>query len=441
MAGERAGAGTVPQPETSDRPEVPEDAAPAAGSAAVTRLTLTRFRNFPFLRLEVPPQTVVLTGANGAGKTNLLEAVSLLAPGRGLRNARLGEITTRQPPAFPAENALVAGPEAGLSTGLADDREALPQPWAVAATVRTGAGGVEIGTGGDPHAGESSGRRRVRIEGRNARSQTELAQHLTLVWLTPAMDRLFQEGAALRRRFFDRLVFGFEAGHAARLTGYERAQRERTRLLREGAPDRTWLSALENDMAIHGVALAATRRQVVARLNGAAAALPGAFPVPVLTVAGEPEPALAGMGIEDGAELLRRRLWDNRRRDGEAGTATFGPHRSDFQVHDATRGEPAGHCSTGQQKALLIALVLADAALLKAERGAPPVLLLDEVAAHLDSERRQALCRLLQGLGAQAWLSGTDAVLFAPFRERATHVEVAGGRVIAVSGVPGAGCS
>ena len=235
---------------------------------AVTRLTLTRFRNYAAARLEAGPEPVVLTGANGAGKTNLLEALSFLSPGRGLRRARLDEVES--------------APHPGA-----------PQGWAVAASL---ASGVEIGTGSVPGAARE--RRQVRIDGQTARSQTALAEHLSVLWLTPQMDRLFIEGGGGRRRFLDRLVFGFDPAHAVRLNRYEHAMRERGRLLREGKRDSGWLAALENQMATGGVAVAAARREVAARLSAACAAGIGPFPRAELGVTGTLEGQLADQMVQ-----------------------------------------------------------------------------------------------------------------------------------------------
>ncbi len=386
--------------------------------AAVARLTLTRFRNFLAERIDVGPQPVVLCGANGVGKTNLLEALSFLSPGRGLRRARLSDI------AFGA-----SGAGDGDSDGVA------VAGWGVAATLETEGGVVDIGTGWEPGGATEQGtvreRRLLRIDGQPARSQTALSEHLSLLWLTPAMDRLFIEGGSGRRRFLDRLVFGFDSGHAGRLARYEHALRERARLLREGVRDPGWLATLEDDMATTGVAAAAARQEVVTRLNHACAAGVGPFPRAELTVTGTLErwlterPALA---VED---ALRGRLKDARTGDAESGSAPIGPHRSDFQVgyHIGTRTVPATACSTGEQKALLLAIVLANARLLAELPTGPPLLLLDEVAAHLDADRRAALYREILAQGGQAWLTGTDPALFAPLEGHAQLLTVTPGRI------------
>lgn len=354
---------------------------------------MTRFRCYASVRLMPDARPVVLAGPNGAGKTNLLEAVSLLAPGRGLRRARLAEM----------------------------DRHGDAGGWGVAATVATPDGDVEIGTGR-----EAEGERRVvRINGEPARSQTALADFVSALWLTPDMDRLFREGAAARRRFLDRLVFGFDPAHAGRVTAYEQAMRERARLLAEGNRDDTWLSALEDTMAGRGVAIAAARLDMVQRLTRALAAATGPFPGVALTVEGSVEKWLGSGPALAAEDRLRDELRDARRHDTQTGTTSAGPHRSDLRARHVTKDMPADYCSTGEQKAMLIAIVLAEARLQAAERGVAPLLLLDEVAAHLDEERRSALFDVICGLPGQTWMTGTDASLFAPLGNRAQRYSVA----------------
>lgn len=376
---------------------------------------LTDFRCYAALRLEVDPRPVVLTGPNGAGKTNLLEALSFLVPGRGLRRARLAEVSRRT--------------AAELAASVPASR-----PWAVAATVEAGGETVEIGTGLAPDAmvgSEASARRIVRVNGATQRGQAALAGHLAALWLVPDMQRLFADGASARRRFLDRLVYAVDPAHAGRLTAYDQALRERARLLRErGAEaDRAWVATLETTLAERGVAIAAARADVVRRLNPACAAGVGPFPAASLALAGEVDrwldegPALA---VED---RVRAALAAARARDAETGGAAVGPHRSDLVVTHLERGLAAGLCSTGEQKALLISIVLAHARLLALEAGAVPLLLLDEVAAHLDERRRRALFEEIEALGAQAWMTGTDPALFAALGARAQHLAVEESRV------------
>lgn len=364
-------------------------------------MTVTEFRCYVIARLELDARPVVLVGPNGAGKTNLLEAVSLLAPGRGLRRSKIAEI----------------------------DRHGGPGGWGVAATVCTPDGRVEIGTGREP----GRERRIVRIDGETARGQTALAQHVSAVWLTPDMDRLFREGAYARRRFLDRLVYGFDPAHAGRVAAYEQALRERARLLRDGNGDDAWLSALEETMVERGVAVIAARQDMVARLTRALADSAGPFPGVALAVAGTLEEWLAGAPAVEAEDRFRAALRKGRASDAESGVAAVGPHRSDLEARHLAKDMPAELCSTGEQKAMLIAIVLAEARLQSAERGVAPLLLLDEVSAHLDGERREALFDELCGLAGQAWVSGTDATLFEPFGGRAQYVAVADASVGLVS--------
>ena len=350
---------------------------------ALVRLVLTDFRNHRDALLAPGPGLVVLTGENGAGKTNVLEAVSLLSPGRGLRGAALSEMA-----------------RAGGGGGFA-----------VAARL----GDVEIGTGTDPRAPE---RRQVRINGAAA-SATSLSEWLSVLWLTPAMDRLFQEGASGRRRFLDRLVLALEPGHAVHAARYEAAMRARNKLLAEDGPrDEAWLSALEARMAEHGAALVAARTRAAALLSGRLASAPeGPF-------------ARAGLVLQGGGEDLGLELARGRARDAAAGRTLAGPHRTDLAVTHLEKGQPAGLCSTGEQKALLLAIVLAHADLVAERSGRRPILLLDEVAAHLDPRRRAALFERLGSVGGQVWMTGTEAGLFDEVDQAATRFQVADGAVL-----------
>ena len=332
---------------------------------------------------------VVLAGPNGAGKTNLLDAISLLSPGRGLRGAKLGEHVRRGPSA---------------------PSEAL---WAVAADVTRGGEAYEVGTGLTlgPNGGE---RRAVRLNGAPAQNSADLGELVQMLWLTPAMDRLFIEGASGRRKFLDRLVLGFDAGHARTTTRYETAMRERARLLKFGPRDPAWLDGLENEMAEAGVAIATARALTVERLNRALAARgeAGAFPAAHLALDGEADALLAELG-EGACEALKEKLARARVRDAEAGRTTFGPHLTDLAVRHTHKRADARECSTGEQKALLISIMLADAReLARAREGLAPILLLDEIAAHLDVVRRAALFEEVHALAAQAWMTGTDLSLF-----------------------------
>ncbi len=388
-------------------PDAASGAAPAI--LAVRQLRLTDFRNYRQLRLDCDLTPVVLVGANGAGKTNLLEALSFLAPGRGLRRARLDEVCRR-------------------SRG--DDTDATT--WAVAATLDTPEGRVAIGTGLEPGRNEGSLLRRVvRIDGRPASSQTALGLHVAAVWLTPQLDRLFLDGASDRRRFLDRLVTALHPEHAGDAAAYENALRQRSRLLGEGNRDPHWFTALEDTMARHGVALAANRADTVQRLDAAARLGVGPFPRASLAMAGEIDGWIASMAALDAEDRLRGALAANRLRDAEAGTTSVGPHRSDLAVRHLDLDLPAAEGSTGQQKAVLVSIALAHARLVALSRGRPPLLLLDEIAAHLDPERREALFDEVVALGAQCWMTGTDASLFKPLAGRAQLLRVADGSIAA----------
>ena len=382
--------------------------APEAGAAVwLGRLTLTDFRNYLRAEVAVDRRPVVLTGPNGAGKTNLLEAISFLVPGRGLRQARLGEVDRRM---------------AGRANGHA-------AAWGVAAVAHRPDGAIEIGTGRDAAMPADQGRERrlVKINGALVAGLSALAESLAVNWLTPQMDGLFIDGAAPRRRFLDRLVLGHDPEHARRLARYDHALQERSQLLRQSAAagwDAAWLAALEQQIAEGGVAIAAARRELVERLGHSVARGVGPFPRAALAVDGMVESWLAEMPALAAEDAFRQRLVEDRLRDAEAGGALCGPHRSDFVVTHLSRQLPAAGCSTGEQKALLISIVLAQARLQAEASGRGPVLLLDEVAAHLDAGRRSALFDELLALDIQAWLTGTDAVLFADLGDRAQFFRV-----------------
>ena len=388
-------------------PDAVTGAAPAL--LAVRQLRLTDFRNYRQLRLDCDIAPVVLVGPNGAGKTNLLEALSFLVPGRGLRRAKLDEVCRRTRSEEPA-----------------------PASWAVAATLDTPDGRLAIGTGLEPARSEASlPRRVVRIDGRPAASQTALGLHLAAVWLTPQLDRLFLDGPGERRRFLDRLVTALHPEHAGDVAAYENALRQRARLLGEGNRDPHWFTALEDTMARHGVALAANRADTVQRLDAAARLGVGPFPRAALAMAGEIDGWIAAMAAIDAEDRMRAQLASNRLRDAEAGTTSCGPHRSDLAVRHLDLDLPAAEGSTGQQKALLVSIALAHARLVALSRGRPPLLLLDEIAAHLDAERRAALFDEVVALGVQSWMTGTDADLFKPLAGRAQLLRVADGSIAA----------
>ena len=374
----------------------------SATPISVSRLTLTDFRNYARHTLEVDARPVVLTGANGAGKTNLLEAISLLVPGRGLRRA-----------AF--ETLARANGNGG---------------WAVAAEADGLLGEVRIGTGIE--AGQPGTARSVRIE-REPAPVTALGDHVAALWLTPAMDGLFTGPAADRRRFLDRLTVALEPGHAAQSSRFEKLMRQRNKLLDDDMPDARWLDAVETEMAGAAVAVSAARRETVMRLSATQAERGGddLFPAFSIVIEGELEAALEGASATAVEDHYREQLAAMRRQDGAAGRTLSGPHRSDLAVTHLGKNIAAALASTGEQKALLIGLTLAHADIVsRAEgRNRPPILLLDEIAAHLDDLRRAALYERLLDLNCQAWMTGTDRALFSAISDTAQPFEVAGGGV------------
>jgi DNA replication and repair protein RecF len=369
--------------------------------AAFIRLTLTDFRSYARTELSMTGAPVFLVGPNGAGKTNLLEAISFFAPGRGLRGASLAEVGRRLP---------------GETGGRA---------WAVAAELAENGEPLRLGTGVE-QAGAS--RRTVRLEGETV-PPGRLAEHVRQVWLTPAQDRLFLEGASDRRKFFDRLVFAAEPRHAAHVAAYEKTLRERMRLLTEGPADPAWLDALEARLAEAGALMADARARTLAALQAEIddrGERP--FPQARLGLVGPWEQmALEGASLGEIAPRLAAALAAGRERDAAAGRGLTGPHRGDLLVVHAEKDRPAAECSTGEQKALILNLVLAQAARLARAEGQPsPILLLDEVAAHLDRRRRAALFDEIEALGLQAFLTGTDEHLFEELVGRAQGVRVEG---------------
>lgn len=385
-------------PRLDDAPGCTASGLPAR--AAVTALRLTDFRNYAHLALDLDPRHVVLAGDNGAGKTNLLEAVSLLAPGRGLRRATL------------AEMARLAG-----SGGFA-----------VAAVVVTPDTETRIGTGISLGADAEDERARlIRVDGVPVRRAEDLVEHIRVLWLTPAMDGLFTGPASERRRFLDRLVGTLDPEHGARVNAFEKAMRGRNRLLEDPRPDRAWLDAIEAQMAELAVAIAAGRVETVACLAGLIDETrddASPFPHAELALAGHIEADLAGATAAAAEDAYRRVLAATRPRDAAAGRTLDGPHRSDLAVSHGPKAMPAAQSSTGEQKALLLGLVLAHARLVGRLTGQAPVLLLDEVAAHLDQRRRAGLFDALDHLGGQCWMTGTDAAAFAALGERALVVDV-----------------
>lgn len=375
-------------------------------AALLRRVTLANFRSYHAAQVELARAgPVVLTGANGGGKTNLIEAISLLAPGRGLRRATLEELA--------------------FSEGDGG--------WAVSAEIEGMLGLATLGTGIDPPAAEDvSPTRQCRVDREAVASAAVFADHLRVVWLVPAMDRLFNGPASERRRFLDRLVLAVDAAHSSRVAALERSLRSRNRLLEDPKRDAHWLDAVEHETAEVAVAVAAARTETVARL---ATALAGArndapeFPRADIALDGWMEQLLPQHSATEIEDHYRALLKDNRARDAAAGRTLDGPHLSDLKVNHAGKQIAAADASTGEQKALLIRLVLAHAGLIKDMTGFAPVLLLDEVIAHLDPTRRASLYDALSGLGAQVWMTGADPAAFGDIVGRAQLFEISPGQI------------
>lgn len=371
--------------------------------AYVEALKISNFRCYDAARIELEQDKniVVLTGQNGAGKTNILEALSFLSPGRGLRRASLGEVT---------------------KIGCA-------APWAISATLRGEFGPLQVGTGlkASGPAEDGPQRRVVRIDGENVTGPAVLAEYFSVSWLTPQMDRLFIEGASSRRRFLDRLMLAMYPGHGRQVSTYERAMQERNRLLTDKGlnADSAWLNALEAKMAEHGVAVAAARIAFASQLAGQINLSPdGPFPKAELALDGIVEQALMQAPATAVEDAERERLKEARALDARSGRASDGPHKCDLRITHMEKAMPAELCSTGEQKALLIGLILANARLKAASDGKAPLMLLDEVAAHLDGDRRAGLFDELVALDSQCWLTGTDRTLFAALEGRAKFFKV-----------------
>lgn len=360
----------------------------------VGSITLSRFRNYHHAQLDTGGHSVVLLGPNGAGKTNMLEAISLLTPGRGLRRAVLSDMDN------------------------ASDHAC----WGVSAELQGAQGAVQVGTGRDPEGSAESAKRVVRIDGKNAKSQAELSRYFSALWLTPQMDNLFLEGGMARRKFLDRLVYSFDDEHASRINGYESAMRERNRLLAQGRADALWLSALEQKMAEQSVAITVARVQAIEGVMHAMCHASHPFPKASLSLSGKVESLLSEHPALQAEESFRHVLAESRMQDAQAGRALYGAHRSQLEVVHLEKNMHAERCSTGEQKAMLVSIVLAQASAGAAWHGRIPVLLLDEVPVHLDSARRTALYEALTATGAQCWLTGTDAETFNGFEAMRVHV-------------------
>jgi DNA replication and repair protein RecF len=366
----------------------------------LSRLKLTDFRNYAAVSLDMDGRHVVLTGDNGAGKTNLMEAVSFLSPGRGLRRAAYTDITR-------------VGAFAGFS---------------IFAELEGMEGGVEIGTGADTT--DENTARKLRINGTTAKTADELTDHLRVLWLTPSMDGLFTGGSSDRRRFLDRLVLSLDPAHGRRASDFERAMRSRNKLLDEGRFDPSWLSGIEQQMASLGIAMALARQEMLGLLTRLIEETreTSPFPSAALALSGfmDGQFARPAVDLEDDYAAM---LADSRYRDAAAGRTLDGPHRADLLVRHREKQMEAERCSTGEQKALLVGLILAHAKLVANLTGHAPVLLLDEIAAHLDEGRRAALFDLIDSLGGQAFMTGTDRSMFSALGERAQFLTVSDGHV------------
>ncbi len=366
----------------------------------ITRLTLSEFRNHGALRLEPPKPLICLYGPNGGGKTNILEAVSLLVPGRGLR-----------------------GQDFHLLARLEGTGE-----WAVASDVHTPQGEYRLGTSYEGGAARS---RKVAVDGHLEKSSGALARYIKMLWLTPAQDRLFMGPGSDRRKFFDRMVASFNDAHSSHVSAFEKLMRERNVLLQQPRADEIWLATLETQMAEQAIAIAVARNQAADHLarHFASPVSPGPFPWGVLQLHGEIEELVAAFPAVQAEDKYAKILADSRGLDRSQQRTRRGPHRADISVLHGPKSTPAEMCSTGEQKALLIGLVLAQAQVAKDVLGASPILLLDEVAAHLDEARRRGLFTTLAALGCQAWLTGTDENLFAEAGASSCRYEVKDGTV------------
>ncbi len=379
------------------------DARASGRANMVTALSLTAFRNYELAEIECGRASVVLTGHNGAGKTNILEALSLLAPGRGMRKAKLRDMT-----------------HSG-SKGLG---------WVISANLFGNQGEVQLGTGIDTDANGES--RLVKCNGERLKSHTQLAQHLSIIWQTPQMDGLFLGSGTDRRAFLDRLVYNFDASHVTRINQYDYAMRERNKLLSTGSRDAKWLGVLEQRMAEQALAIADARNNLIERLNHAIMQSATSFPKAQLAMLGEVESALReGQPAADIEASLMQQWEQLRPLDAAAGRTTKGIHRSEFSVRHIRKNMEAAQCSTGEQKAMLLAILLAHARARQQWKGTAPILLLDEVVAHLDRIRRQELFDEISAIGAQSWLTGTDAADFSGIMPDAVAFHVENAQIIA----------
>ena len=362
-------------------------------------LHLQNFRSYQELSLDqIEPKNIILFGANGAGKTNILEALSLLAPGRGLRQSKNKDLQKH-----------------GTFKSM---------PWTVSSRLKTHHGLAQIGTARDA----LKDKRLIRINGEDVRTQGALSEWLSCLWLTPQMDRLFLDDKSSRRRFFDRLAYTFDPAHMGRLTRYENAVRQRMKLLKEGQNDPSWFTGLEAQIAEAGIAISATRYNFCQKLqkayHSATDEEKSHFPSAKLSIEGDVEKILEQQSALEAEEQFQKKLERSRAQDAQNGTTHFGSHRSDFVTIYSDKNMPAAQCSTGEQKAMLIGIILAHARLLKEEKHSAPLLLLDEIVAHLDPNRRRILAGILENYSSQVWMTGTDRSLFKDFDSQSSYFSV-----------------
>ena len=394
--------------------EVNLNVARQANGPLIRKLTVSNFRNYSNASLEPSKQMVVLLGNNGAGKTNLLEAISLLSPGRGLRRAQLTQLNRVKTD----------------STKENDTIEAQRQ-WAVSVRVESNGFQTKIGTGCETAVADGkSAKRLVKINGNIVKSQIALNDYLSVSWLTPQMDRLFVEGGSQRRRFLDRLVFAFDALHSKRVNRYNHALRERKKLLQSWTQDTSWLNAIENSLAEMGVAIAVTRQDLIRRLSPIIGKSMGLFPSAIISMEGEVENWLEDNSALEVEQRFREELKKSRAKGPSESNQIPGPHRSEFNCLHSSNKMEASLCSTGEQKALLVSIMLSHAILRKKECGSAPILLLDEISAHLDERRRSSLFELLQNLESQIWMTGTESGAFSDILKIAEAYNISEGKIV-----------
>ena len=380
----------------------------------IRKLTVSNFRNYSAASLEPSKQMVVLLGNNGAGKTNLLEAISMLSPGRGLRQAQLMQLNRAKTDAINEGNTIEA-----------------QRQWAVSVKVESNGLETIIGTGCETAASDGkSPKRLVKINGEIVKSQISLNDHLSVSWLTPQMDRLFVEGGSQRRRFIDRLVFAFDALHSKRVNQYNHALRERKKLLQSWTQDTSWLDAIENSLAEMGVAITVTRQDLIRRLSPIIGKNMGLFPSAIISMEGEVENWLENNSALEVEQRFKEELKKSRADGLSESNQTPGPHRSEFNCLHSSNKMEASFCSTGEQKALLVSIMLSHAILRKKECGSAPILLLDEISAHLDERRRSSLFELLENLESQIWMTGTESGAFSDILKTAEAYNISEGKIV-----------